>query len=84
MASPDEAERAAEEILRPAKDELAAKQEKVSRRKARNAAVHRLLTPASSAFAALALAEYFTSDGLVVLAASAIGLTVGLILERTR
>jgi len=84
MASPEEAEKAVEKILQPAKDELATSQEKVSRRMARNAAVHRLLTPASSAFAALALAEYLESTGLVVVVASAIGFTIGLVLERTR
>ncbi len=84
MISPDQAEKAAEGLLQPSKQELAAKQQKLSRRKARIDKIHKLIPPAVAAVAALELVDYFESTGYTVLVAAAIGWGAGLILDRKK
>ena len=85
MVSPDQAKQAADSLLEPAKQELAAKQEKLARRKARRTSLLDALIPAAAgAGAALASIEFFDGSftGSLIFG-SAIGAIAGSVLQKS-
>ena len=84
MVSPDQADKAAESLLQPSKDELSARQQKVARRKADTTKFYGLIAPAVTAIGALVLVDYLNSIVLTAIVATAIGWTVGSIVDRIR
>ena len=84
MVSRDQADKAAESLLQPSKEELSARQQRVARRKADNTKFYKLVVPAVAAIGALVLVDYLNSIVLTAIVATAIGWTVGSILDRSR
>jgi hypothetical protein len=86
MVSPDQAEQAADSLLEPAKQELAAKQDKLARRKAIRTSLLDALVPAAlGAGAALVAIEYLDSTFIgSLIFGSMIGATVGSGLRKSK
>ncbi len=83
MVSPDQAEQAADSLLEPAKQELAARQKKLARRKAIQTSLHESLFPAAvAAGVAIFFVDDIGSPSIAFFFSAAIGAIAGSMLRK--
>lgn len=83
MVSSDQVDQAAESLLEPAKQELAAKQKKLARRKAIRTNFHKAILPAGVAAAvAIALGDDIGNPIIAIFFCSVVGAAAGEMLRK--